>query len=327
MDNREKRPKTEMRRFVTRDPEQASVYLRQSTGASIIFEPLTSRGTSFYSAETLVLPTSFICRHRLVNIAAIRGAHDSVELFVPVGGAFKLGSGHKERIIHGNKMGLVAPLQTDSHTAERAESIILVVSATELSSRAERLSGRDHPKHWFSDIADPASSPAAQALARTMKGVFVEPIFSGDAQLGALAASGYEDILLNLLTATLCPDVVEAGPRDDAPNAALARRARDFLHAGATAPLDFSRLAADLGVSLRTLQQSFRRAYGLSPRAYLYQHRLELARLAMLSAAPESTVTDVALSCGFGDLSLFSAKYRRAFGEPPSQTLRAAKRR
>jgi transcriptional regulator GlxA family with amidase domain len=40
---------------------------------------------------------------------------------------------------------------------------------------------------------------------------------------------------------------------------------------------------------------------------------------------PSTTVTDVALACGFGNLGHFAHYYRAAFGESPSASLRYAR--
>jgi transcriptional regulator GlxA family with amidase domain len=52
---------------------------------------------------------------------------------------------------------------------------------------------------------------------------------------------------------------------------------------------------------------------------FLRSRRLELARTRLLSS-PESTVTEIALDCGFGHLGRFSIQYRAHFGEGPLQT-------
>jgi transcriptional regulator GlxA family with amidase domain len=45
----------------------------------------------------------------------------------------------------------------------------------------------------------------------------------------------------------------------------------------------------------------------------------------MLQAAlPGETVTGIALECGFGNLGEFAGRYRRRFGEKPSETFRRA---
>jgi transcriptional regulator GlxA family with amidase domain len=56
---------------------------------------------------------------------------------------------------------------------------------------------------------------------------------------------------------------------------------------------------------------------------FLKQRRLEAANRELLAADPAEThVTDVALRYGFYQMGRFAVEYRRAFHEPPSQTLR-----
>ena len=81
-------------------------------------------------------------------------------------------------------------------------------------------------------------------------------------------------------------------------------------------------LAEAVGVSVRALQEGFRRDLGSSPTAYLRERRLAAARTALLAADPrERKVSDIAPSHGFLHLGRFSVEYRRAFGESPSTTL------
>ena len=55
------------------------------------------------------------------------------------------------------------------------------------------------------------------------------------------------------------------------------------------------------------------------------EERLALARLRLQDRGwSHQSVTQVAYSSGFGDLSTFSNAYRRAFGERPSDTRSAA---
>jgi AraC family ethanolamine operon transcriptional activator len=79
-----------------------------------------------------------------------------------------------------------------------------------------------------------------------------------------------------------------------------------------------------LGVSRRTLEYAFRDALGTSPRAYFIQRALERAHYKLQASTPDDrTVTEVATEFGFWHLGRFSTTYRAAFGETPSQTLRA----
>jgi AraC-like DNA-binding protein len=85
-------------------------------------------------------------------------------------------------------------------------------------------------------------------------------------------------------------------------------------------------VAAELGIGIRALQAGFRRQVGYSPRQYLIRCRLDLARARLLSPAPLDTVSSIAIDCGFLNLGLFASRYRRTYGELPSQTLAGSRR-
>jgi transcriptional regulator GlxA family with amidase domain len=77
-------------------------------------------------------------------------------------------------------------------------------------------------------------------------------------------------------------------------------------------------LAQRAGISLRQLERLFRRHLDRGIQEHYRSLRLDRARhLLRESSLP---VLDVALATGFGSASQFSRAYRRAFGDPPSQT-------
>jgi AraC-like DNA-binding protein len=87
-------------------------------------------------------------------------------------------------------------------------------------------------------------------------------------------------------------------------------------------PMSLADIAAHAGVSARSLQNGFQNFRNLTPMAFLRSVRLQHAYRALIKADPSiSTVTGIALSCGFSHMGEFSAMYRRAFGETPRQTL------
>jgi transcriptional regulator GlxA family with amidase domain len=85
------------------------------------------------------------------------------------------------------------------------------------------------------------------------------------------------------------------------------------------------RLATALSVSSRTLHRAFLREFGVPPMTLVRRLRLARARLKLEEYSPWSTVTAVALDCGFSHLGRFSLAYAREFGESPSETLRRAR--
>jgi AraC family ethanolamine operon transcriptional activator len=75
-------------------------------------------------------------------------------------------------------------------------------------------------------------------------------------------------------------------------------------------------------VPLRTLQRAFHKEVGIGPMAFLAKKRLATARSILLrTSLDETTVTQVAMNCGFWELGRFAVAYRRMFGESPSDTL------
>ena len=81
-------------------------------------------------------------------------------------------------------------------------------------------------------------------------------------------------------------------------------------------------LAEALEVSPRRLQYAFSDVLGTSPHQYLLLRKLHAVRRELRGRCrPETTVSRAASRYGFRDLGRFSERYRRFFGELPSQTL------
>ncbi|MEV0128651.1 AraC family transcriptional regulator [Dactylosporangium sp. NPDC050688] len=100
------------------------------------------------------------------------------------------------------------------------------------------------------------------------------------------------------------------------------QRAVDAMRADPARAFTVTDLAAVAGVSVRALQEGFRRHTGLAPLAMLRRIRLGRAHDELLAAGPhEVTVAEVAHRWGFGHLGRFAAAYRAQFGETPSATL------
>ncbi|MFF7640186.1 helix-turn-helix domain-containing protein [Streptomyces canus] len=103
------------------------------------------------------------------------------------------------------------------------------------------------------------------------------------------------------------------------------KRVMDAVQEMPAEPYDANRLAAIGQVSLRTLQEAFRRHVGMPPMAYVQDVRLQRVHRQLRTAAPgTTTVTAVAHAWGFVHLGRFARRYRERFGESPSQTLRSA---
>ena len=100
-------------------------------------------------------------------------------------------------------------------------------------------------------------------------------------------------------------------------------RAVELMRRRTEEPIRIAAISRAVGISERTLVRAFRAIHGTTPYRYLSRLRLLDARR-VLSSGNGETVTGVATRFGFGELGRFSAAYRSAFGESPSDTLRRA---
>jgi transcriptional regulator GlxA family with amidase domain len=120
-----------------------------------------------------------------------------------------------------------------------------------------------------------------------------------------------------------------AVPSSDQPSprrlsrAELVARIDDLLRDNINEPISVGALSRMAGVSERTLRSAFHDVLGISPKQYAIRQRLDAVHHALSEANPETTtVTDVAMTFGFFELGRFAGRYREAFGEVPSRTLR-----
>lgn len=102
----------------------------------------------------------------------------------------------------------------------------------------------------------------------------------------------------------------------------LARVKRAIRSRLAELDLTLTAVAGQCGLSLRYLHTLFRDE-ACSAAEYLKQQRLQRAQRMLQEASPASTtVTEVALACGFSNPSQFSTAFRREFSISPKDILR-----
>jgi AraC-like DNA-binding protein len=123
--------------------------------------------------------------------------------------------------------------------------------------------------------------------------------------------------------ARLCAAIVdETGRKTGAPNTAPAAgldfaRIDGWLRAHLSEPLRIADLAAHCGFGMRRFHQLFTDAFGETPARYLQRLRLDTS--ITLLADLSRSLTDVALTVGFGDQSAYTHAFTRRFGMAPGQ--------
>jgi transcriptional regulator GlxA family with amidase domain len=168
------------------------------------------------------------------------------------------------------------------------------------------------------------TAPRAQTWCRAVRFLQAEIDGGGLIPDEPLAMRHMEELLLTgLLRAqpSSYSDLLESRPRAAAP--ATIRRAVTMIEERAAEQLTVAAIASAGGISVRALQDGFRRYLGTTPRAYLHEVRLRHARVELTGADPASTtVTRVAARWGFLQPGRFAGQYRERFGESPAATLR-----
>jgi AraC-like DNA-binding protein len=133
-----------------------------------------------------------------------------------------------------------------------------------------------------------------------------------------------EALIAGMLGATDHPyrDRLERpSPATAAPGAI--RRTVEAMRAHPGKPFTVADLAAIAGVSIRSLQESFRRYVGMPPMTYLRHLRLAGVHEHLRHSDPAlHTVTEIAYHHGFTHMGRFAAEYRARYGVTPSETLR-----
>lgn len=124
--------------------------------------------------------------------------------------------------------------------------------------------------------------------------------------------------LLNLYSTPQFP-TTSAGRRTTRLAAVL-----DYMHSNARRPLTVADVADAVGVSVRSLQDTFQQVFHQSPMSYLREIRLDNIHAELQNQhGTSTTVMEVARNWGFNHMGRFSATYANRFAEYPSKTLHA----
>jgi AraC-like DNA-binding protein len=102
------------------------------------------------------------------------------------------------------------------------------------------------------------------------------------------------------------------------------RRTAELVEATPELPHTDASMAEEAGVGVRSLRDAFGRHLGTAPPEFLADIRLARAHDELRSADPgATTVPEVALRWGFGDVGRFAGSYAQRYGTSPAQTLQA----
>jgi AraC-like DNA-binding protein len=99
-------------------------------------------------------------------------------------------------------------------------------------------------------------------------------------------------------------------------------RARDYVHDHLSEGISITDIAARVGVTPRTLQNGFRKAFNLTPAEYIRRARVDALHQALLAADATAGVTKLMMNVGIVNFGRYAQYYRERIGVSPSTTLR-----
>src|SRR5579862_5854790 len=131
------------------------------------------------------------------------------------------------------------------------------------------------------------------------------------------ADAPWEELSIELAAATLRVERGVSSRAENAPPSAVARVTRSVraIERRPDGALGLGGLAREAGLSPYHFLRTFERLTGITPHQYVRRARLRDA--ASRLAAEREKVLDIALDCGFGDVSNFNRAFRSEFGVSP----------
>lgn len=110
--------------------------------------------------------------------------------------------------------------------------------------------------------------------------------------------------------------------RQDKKNDNQAQDAAYYMEQNYSRPITMQKVAAYVNFTENYLCSVFKKKYGVPPRQYLVNYRIEMARH-ILKTSPELSISEVAESCGFNDPLYFTRVFHKKTGLTPTDYRRA----
>ncbi|WP_055714629.1 AraC family transcriptional regulator [Streptomyces torulosus] len=246
---------------------------------------------------------------------------------IPLGGVSEISSGGQCVTADRNTAVVLSPARPiETRRSAGSPQLIVRVGRKPLESHLCRTLNRPVHQPLSFALGLPLDTPAGRSLLNLVMLLRGEIENGGGMLNEPLTLARMEELFMTHLLLGQPNTHSEALHRGEQPVPPQAiRRAREIIEARAAEPLTVADIAAEVHVSVRVLQDGFRRYVGCSPTEQLRETRLRGANAALLEADPETaTVTSVAVRWGFLHMGRFSMEYGRRFGETPSATLRRA---
>ncbi len=309
----------------TSDPEEFHHVLTDLYGARRLEIPnprgLRTRG-NFVKFDDVAIGFSACGARAIVSFEEC----DYARMQVPLAGHAATISNNTTTILHGGNVCVTSPGQSATlDYGHGFEHLVLRLSTESLTQKLSvLLDARITQPLSFHPTA--CTSESADRALRNLLSFVIRQIDDSPEGIPAAIMQELEQAMIVAFLSSRQHGYSErlaSGVRDAAPW--QVRRAEAYIEANWDRAITVEKLAEATGVSIRTLFATFQRSRGYSPMQFAKTVRLSRARDMLKAPNAHTSVTGVALACGFANQGHFARDFRDAFGERPSQTLARAK--
>lgn len=250
-----------------------------------------------------------------VTVSSGDGVLDDYLLTLPVAGAGSFRYGGVEAASSPGRGTIIGPHREFAFTFNASwEQVVVRLDRARVESVAAALTGEVGPIHFDLGLA-----PAVAAIDGLLESA-MSLVDSAVADQRPQLVWQLEQVMIETLL--LAQPNNRTGADDERPSTSpRLRQAMDFMVDRLAEPLTVAAVAAASGMSVRSLQTTFRRELGVTPVQWLRTQRLDRAHALLTGGAPGLSVTDVAYQCGFFHLGEFGAAFRARYGTTPSAVL------
>jgi AraC-like DNA-binding protein len=243
---------------------------------------------------------------------------------MPLAGSAEIYSGKEHVYSDVNMASIPHPLEKlDMVWHNDNPQLLVYISRTTLEERLEDLIGRELHLPVKFDLGMDLTTPQARSW-RTLVDTLVSDVDRGGLTMHTGVRNQFQDLIISGLllsqhhnySDSIGTKIEPAAPRS-------VRLAMAACEENPEEPLTVTDMARVAGVSIRSLQDGFKKYVGMSPTDYLRDIRLVRVREDLLSErSVNSSISDIAFSWGFTHLGRFAKSYQERFGELPSETVR-----
>ncbi|WP_063127329.1 AraC family transcriptional regulator [Nocardia fusca] len=216
-----------------------------------------------------------------------------------------------------------APLDMNAH--DRSRHLLVRIDRDALDTHLRRVLGRSPDRPLRMSPAMQLRSPAVRSWLETLRMLHLDAAGPGLLRDSRLRPQFEQLIMSQLLLAqpNSCSELLLGGSVANATPRPI-RRAEQLIADQARDMPSVADIAAAVGISVRSLQEGFRRYLDTTPTERLREARLVGVHAELAAADPTTTtIAAIAADWGFWHLGRFSALYRKRWGVSPSTTLRS----